>query len=710
MGHKTPKIYDAIKLHLKSSIMLTSIRKGLMFMIPFLLAGSFSLIVISFPIPAYQNLMFSTFGEQWKTFFQLVINATFGILSIMLVLTISYSYISEITSKLNLSINPLIGSVLSLSCYLTIIGIADPTFTVNRVGTTGIFLAILSTCFSAYLFVRLSKIKILSLSSRTFGATRTFFEAISAIYPVGLTILPFAIVSSFLINYGYDDFNYLITHTLYLFFKSFGDTLVGGILFMFSIHFFWFFGLHGNNMLESVSQEVFVHAQKLNELLVLGGSQPTRILTKPFFDTFVLLGGAGATLSLVVAIFLFSKHHNMKNHANMALIPSIFNINELLTFGIPIIFDPIFLFPFIFLPIILTITSYFAIYFNLVPMTTASVEWTTPIFLSGYLTTRSITGSLLQLFNLSLGVLIYTPFLKYKERMTYENNLKNYQTLLTEFKLWEQRSEKSQFLHRNDDLGSTAKTLVSDLHHDLNKGVLEIYYQPQLDISGKIIGVEALLRWYHVIYGFIYPPLIIALAEESNMMDLLGAWIIDKSFEDLDQIVTDTSYMFPMSINLSVSQLQSAELITTIQKAKEKYSFDSTLIALEITENSALSGNKNIKSNLYALTQLGYVLHMDDFGMGHSSLLYLKDHTFDTLKLDGSLVRDILHNAVSQEIVASIMQLSQSLDFKVIAEYVETIEQRNKLHELGCEQYQGYLYSKPLKIDELKQFIQKFKS
>ncbi|GAB6109803.1 hypothetical protein JCM19376_37590 [Fusibacter bizertensis] len=491
---------------------------------------------------------------------------------------------------------------------------------------------------------------------------------------------------------------------------------MGGILFVFSIHFFWFFGLHGNNMLESVSQEVYVRAEKLNELLVLGGSEPSRIMTKPFFDTFVLLGGAGATLSLIVALFIFSKHHNMKNHAKMALLPSIFNINELLTFGIPIIFEPIFLVPFIFLPVLLTVTSYCAIYFHLVPMTTVSVEWTTPIFLSGYLTTGSIAGSLLQLFNLSIGVVIYMPFLRFKEKTTYEKNLKNYQKLLEEFKIWEQRSEHSQMLHRNDDIGDTAKALVSDLHHDLNEGALEIYYQPQVGINGEIIGIEALLRWQHLVYGFIYPPLIISLAEESNMMDLLGAWIINQTFKDLDSLLNDSvflnesAFLIPISINLSVTQLQSPELVPSIQKIKANYSFDNALIALEITENSALSGNKNIKSNLYALTQLGYTLHMDDFGMGHSSLLYLKDHTFDTLKLDGSLVRDILTNTVSQEIVSSIMQLSKSLDFKVIAEYVETIEQRDKLHELGCEQYQGYLYCKPITLDALKQYIKKFKS
>lgn len=188
----------------------------------------------------------------------------------------------------------------------------------------------------------------------------------------------------------------------------------------------------------------------------------------------VLLGGCGSLLCLVIAIFLSEKRTNVRKLAKIASIPALFNINEMLVFGIPIVFNYIMFVPFVITPIILTITSYVAMSTGIVPCTVSAVEWTSPIFLSGYMSTGSIRGSLLQLFNLCVGVMIYIPFIKMSQnRYTYmfKNNIENLTNLVKRYEL---TGEQPNLLNHNGKIGSISKMLASDLKFAMKRGEIEL--------------------------------------------------------------------------------------------------------------------------------------------------------------------------------------------------------------------------------------------
>ena len=477
------------------------------------------------------------------------------------------------------------------------------------------------------------------------------------------------------------------------------------MLFIFLIHFLWFFGIHGSNLLEQVARSIYVPALTVNQNLIHAGFPPTQIFTKTFFDSFVLMGGCGSSLCLVFAIFLLRKNKNQLRIAKFSLFPLLFNINELVVFGLPIVLNPIYVIPFIFVPLLLTVTSFFAVSLGLVPFTVHTVEWTTPIFISGYYATGSFSGCLLQLFNLILGTLCYIPFVKMADNVSVFRLQKNFKNLCAEFKKLERSNKGYCLLGRQDTLGSLAKALAEDLRNKLQGHSITLFYQPQVNYDGTIFCAEALLRWNHPRYGFIYPPLVIALAEESNLIDELGFQIIDQACETIGKLNALDLDHFALSVNVTASQLENETFPSRLLASIQKHHISPRSLKIEITEQVALENDRGIREALLAIHNMGVQLEMDDFGMGHSSLLYLKEYPFDTIKLDGSLVQEIVSNPTCRDIISSIIYLSKSLNYQVLAEFVETEEQREILHSLGCDQYQGYLYSQAIPYEALADYI-----
>ena len=220
--------------------------------------------------------------------------------------------------------------------------------------------------------------------------------------------------------------------------------------------------------------------------------------------------------------------------------------------------------------------------------------------------------------------------------------------------------------------------------------------------------MEALIRWRHPELGFIYPPLIIQLAKEKKVLHKLEEYIIDEAAGVLARLKPLTPEEFKVSVNITNESLAWEDLENHIAEAVEKYKIPSKYLCLEITEQDALSSSVDVTDKIRNLKARGHRFLIDDFGMGHTSLMYLQTNYFDVVKLDGSLTRDVLTNERNSDIIASIVYLGKSLHFKVIAEYVETGEQRDKLKELGCDAFQGYLYSKPLELDELIGWLRQY--
>ncbi len=248
--------------------------------------------------------------------------------------------------------------------------------------------------------------------------------------------------------------------------------------------------------------------------------------------------------------------------------------------------------------------------------------------------------------------------------------------------------------------------MENNLRRALGNGELEAYYQPQIDLStNKIVGLEVLLRWKHVTLGSIPPSKFIPLAEESGLIIDIGNWVLRNSC--LQAIAWQKKGLPPIqvSVNLSIKQLQQKNLLASLQKILDETNFDSNYLELEITEGIMI---ENVEEKIVLLNQfrqMGIQLSLDDFGTGYSALSYLKNLPIDTLKIDRIFIEHISHNAQDQVIVASLINLSHSLNLIVIAEGVETKEQVEFLRSLGCDRIQGYFFYKALPAEEIESLL-----
>ncbi len=683
---------------------LSAIRKGMLNMAPLILMGSIAVLINNFPLPYYQEFMLRIFGETWKSFGSSVWNASFGIMSMAMVFSISYAYCENHELVKTGKTNPVICALISFAFFMLITQSADGSFAFDHFGATGLFLALIACIISATLFLFLSR-----LTSRFLffsDVDQSIPQVVSAIIP-GVVVLALGASTKILI---YDIFGMDI-HTLFyeMLQRPFRDMVNGpatALIFNITSHTFWFFGIHGNNVLEPVSRDVFVAAQTVNTAAYLAGEQVPNILTKPFFDVFVFMGGSGSTLSLIAALFIGSKQRNLRSQAKMAILPGIFNINEILIYGLPIVLNPVFLIPFLSTPVVLSLISYVAVFFGIVPKTIATVDWTSPIILGGYMATGSWTGSALQLLNLAVGTIIYLPFVHVADR---QKKLENAHSCNELFTVVEHKADPSvkTLINRRDTVGNLARLLAGDLKTAIaTNSELRLEYQPLTERTGRLFGFEALLRWTHPQFGYIPPPVIISIAEESGQIFELGDWVLRTACAERarwNRVGIDKSII--ISTNLSTMQLSDSLLLTRIESAIKNTGIDASQIEIEITETLALNLSDGVISCLQGIRDLGVVLSMDDFGMGHSSLLYIKNYPVDIIKIDGTLVSDVVTDRSCRDIISSIVSLCKSMNIICIAEYVETAEQRDVLYDLGVDCFQGFLYSKSLMPEYAMDYI-----
>ncbi len=688
---------------------LHAIQNGFAYMVPFVLLGSIALILLSLPIDAYQDFMTRLFGDEWGNILSYVRDGTFNCFSLILVISISYSYTQESNSHQDFML-PIMASITALGSYIALLGVNRSCFSISYFGVVGIFNALIVSLVSAILFRKLSRVKVFRVRTLFDGANPSFSNAISLFIPASLTIFVFAGINEALHHFvGIDNLQAVVASGLSGLFAHVQSVFWKGIVFILFIHVYWFFGIHGSNMLETVARDIFVPALQVNQQLVSSGLAPTAIFTKTFFDSFVLMGGCGSIVCLVLAIVIVGRNKSQLRLAKIAVVPVLFNINELMVFGVPIVLNPIYLIPFVCVPLILTTVSFFFTHIGIVPYTTNMVEWTTPIFLSGYIATGSVWGSVLQLLNLMLGTICYIPFVKLSARSYEAKRDLNLKKIYEAFKYFEEHGAVTSLISRPDTVGSIARSLSADFEYDLRKGAVDLHYQPIVDNNGKVVSIEALLRWNHKGYGFIYPPLVVALAEEAGLIDDLGNLIFEKACKALQKIKGIGIEDVTVCVNVSALQLENDNFMQSLNQIIADSEICPRDIEIEITERLALSNSLRITRQIEEIGKCGIKLAMDDFGAGHSSLMYLKEYNFHTIKLDGSLVREIVSSANCRNIVSSIISLGKAFDCRIVAEFVEEPEQREILQELGSgrELYQGYLFSKALPLEELLVYIQK---
>jgi len=245
--------------------------------------------------------------------------------------------------------------------------------------------------------------------------------------------------------------------------------------------------------------------------------------------------------------------------------------------------------------------------------------------------------------------------------------------------------------------------LESELKQAVEQQQFQLYYQIQVDSSLQPFGAEALIRWIHPERGIIPPLDFISLAEQNGTIQAIGRWVIDTACAQLKLWQQDAvTRGLTLSINVSARQFHQPDFISQITTAVQRYAIAPSLLKLELTESVLLNDIEDTIRKMKALADIGIQFSLDDFGTGYSSLQYLKQLPLSQLKIDKSFVDNIVADSDDQIIVRTIIAMAHSLGLSVIAEGVETKEQQQRLFNNGCTHYQGYLYSKPVPIEEFE--------
>ncbi|MBM6614769.1 PTS sugar transporter subunit IIC [Desemzia sp. RIT804] len=382
---------------------LVAIRDSFIVTMPLMILGSLVVLINNLPITMYQNFMNNIFGEElWKSFGGNVWNGTFGILSILIAFLVAHN-LSKSYDK-----DGIAAGVVSVASFFALGG-------ATGMSSNGLFIALIVGLISAEIFSRLSGNDKLVVTMPE-GVPPAVAKSFAALLPAMITISIFGLIFTIFIGFGVTDIVTSFYELVQQPFMGLANTLPSALLLAFITPFLWFFGLHGANMVEPLMQTINAPAIEANMAALTNGEVAPYIVNKPFFDSFVNLGGTGATLGLIIAIFIFGRRNKAyKVVTGLSTAPGIFNINEPMMFGLPIVLNPIMFIPFILTPVTLVLVAYTATRLGLVPAAVTMPPWVTPPIIGGVLATQSIAGGVLAAVNLVISVLIYAPFVKIAE-------------------------------------------------------------------------------------------------------------------------------------------------------------------------------------------------------------------------------------------------------------------------------------------------------
>lgn len=414
-----------------NQIYLRSLRDGLAPMMPlFILAGIAVLINSVFLDPSgfMNNVLSESTMVTWQGFGNLIINATLNVAAILFVISLSYQL-----SKNRGYTNPIGAAMAVLPAFFTFLPMLVTVtvdekatqiggmITYSNVGTSGVFAAILVGIIGTELFIKLTTVKRLRISLGE-NVPPAVANSFNVMLPAIITVSLFALLS-FLIQLGGSDLMSLISHFIQEPLRAVGTSLPGYLLLVCLGNLLFSFGIHQSVIAGPILDPLLLLNMNDNMAAKAAGTEPPHIITNAFHQVFGSLNMAsGSTVALIIAIFIFSKYQPYRNLAKLSLGPNLFNINEPIIFGLPIVFNLPMIIPFVLSPIIGTVIGYAATSLGLVSKTVVMIPWTTPTLISGYLATAGDwRAPVIQVLIIVILVFFYLPFLKISEKVAIAN-------------------------------------------------------------------------------------------------------------------------------------------------------------------------------------------------------------------------------------------------------------------------------------------------
>jgi diguanylate cyclase (GGDEF)-like protein len=253
-------------------------------------------------------------------------------------------------------------------------------------------------------------------------------------------------------------------------------------------------------------------------------------------------------------------------------------------------------------------------------------------------------------------------------------------------------------------------TLEQELREAIAEGQFLLYYQPKIDAIGRLKGAEALIRWQHPRRGLVFPDQYIAFAEQTGLILPIGRWVLSAACQQLAAwAARPETASLNVAVNVSVRQFEQSNFVEEVNSILQATGADPSRLTVELTESLLIQNPDDTTTKMTALKSRGVRFALDDFGTGYSSLLMLKCLPLDELKIDKSFVRDLEIDANDAAIAKMIVSLGHTLGLEVVAEGIETAEQRNFLFDSGCDTGQGYLFSRPMPLEGFETFVQKLR-
>ena len=388
---------------------VNGIRRAFIMMMPLLMIGSLFLMITAFPLPAYQRGMASLLGENWKDIFDIPVSATFNLIALFVAFLVAQQLAKQF------ELDSIAVGLLSLASFLILTPLGNTSefgqvITFTWLGSKGMFVAMVIGVVTVKIFHFFVKRDI--LVKMPDGVPPEVIKSFEALIP-GTVILATAL----LLRVGMEHTSYGTIHDfvykmLALPLRALGTSYIGSILTVFAISILWSVGINSGSMVNGFVRPFWLENQAENIAALQAGQPLPHVITEQFFDM-IFMGGAGATLSLLLAIVIFAKSKHIKSVGAIGIVPGIFNINEPVLFGLPVILNPIMLIPFNIVPMVFVTTQYIAMNIGLVskPLGVA-FPWPTPAVISGFITVGDFSGALIQIANLIIGAMIYLPFLR----------------------------------------------------------------------------------------------------------------------------------------------------------------------------------------------------------------------------------------------------------------------------------------------------------
>ncbi|PGL70874.1 PTS cellobiose transporter subunit IIC [Bacillus sp. AFS055030] len=412
---------------------LLALRDGIMFAMPLMIIGSFFIIVAWLEAEWYQNFMSKVFGENWNAFGDIVYNGSMGIIALVAVFGVAYSLASSYkVDKKNIDGVP--AGVLALASYLIVNIMStfkDGKETVSAwspdlFGAQYLFVGLIIAIITAEIYRYFLQKKIIITLPDTVPPTVS--RSFTALIPGFVIILFFLLVRYGFSHTGWGDFATFVHKVVTQPFTILGSTYIGTLVACLMEHLLWSFGIHGSSIITSVMEPIWITNADANLAAVKAGKELPHIITYTFYENGIWMGGSGATLPVAIYMTFLAKSKLLKKVGRLAIGPSIFNVNEPIMFGVPIVLNPFLMIPYILAPVAVLTVTYFGTAMGIFPHTTGTIiPWTTPYFISGYLMTGGkIMGVVMQLVAFAVASAIWFPFIRMwdKKNLELENTSK----------------------------------------------------------------------------------------------------------------------------------------------------------------------------------------------------------------------------------------------------------------------------------------------